>query len=63
VSPSPALAAVAQEEPKLLCDAACAADIEARDMVTTPSGLQFRDIVVGTGPAAAVGFNETSGAG
>jgi peptidylprolyl isomerase len=43
----------------LLCDAACAAALErpgAPELVTTPSGLQYREIVVGTGPKPSVGF-------
>jgi FKBP-type peptidyl-prolyl cis-trans isomerase len=43
------------EEVKVLCDAACASGLESTEMVTTPSGLQYRDIVVGTGPQAQVG--------
>lgn len=38
-----------------MCDAACVADIEAKEMVTTASGLQYRDIIVGTGAQAQVG--------
>jgi peptidylprolyl isomerase len=41
----------------LLCDASCAASLEKdAELVTTPSGLQYRDIVVGTGPKPVVGF-------
>jgi peptidylprolyl isomerase len=43
--------------PPLLCDASCAAGLEkAAELITTPSGLQYRDIVVGKGPQPVVGF-------
>lgn len=40
----------------MLCDAACVAEVEAKELVTTASGLQYRDLAVGTGPQAQVGF-------
>lgn len=39
-----------------MCDAACADALEAKELVTTASGLQYRDAVVGEGPQAAVGY-------
>jgi peptidylprolyl isomerase len=43
--------------PQLLCDPSCASALE-RDaqLVTTPSGLQYRDVIVGKGPQPVVGF-------
>lgn len=41
---------------KLLCDAECAAKLESVEAVTTPSGLQYKDIVVGSGPNPPIGF-------
>ena len=44
------------DDTKTLCDAACVAELASKERVTTPSGLQFQDIVVGTGPAPPVGY-------
>lgn len=44
------------EEGRVLCDASCASSLESREMVTTPSGLQYRDITVGEGPEPVKGF-------
>eukprot|EP00878_Enallax_costatus_P004569 GHUV01004810.1.p1 GENE.GHUV01004810.1~~GHUV01004810.1.p1 ORF type:complete len:207 (+),score=57.03 GHUV01004810.1:78-698(+) len=49
---SPALA----EEGKLLCDDSCLSNLESVEMVTTPSGLQYKDITVGRGPAPITGY-------
>ncbi|KAF8653874.1 hypothetical protein HU200_062007 [Digitaria exilis] len=57
------LAAVAaglppEEKPKL-CDAACESELEnvgSIPMVTTESGLQYKDIKVGQGPSPPIGF-------
>ncbi|KAF8071183.1 FKBP16-3 [Scenedesmus sp. PABB004] len=48
--------ALAAEEGRLLCDAACAAKLEAAAGVTTPSGLTYKDITPGTGPAPITGY-------
>jgi hypothetical protein len=32
------------------------AALESKELVTTASGLQYRDIVVGSGPSPPVGF-------
>lgn len=45
---NPAFAAV---EPSPLCDAECMKALEKVPMVTSPTGLQYKDIVVGTGPS------------
>ncbi len=44
---SPALAI--DDAPRVLCDDTCAASLESVTAVTTPTGLQYKDIVVGTG--------------
>eukprot|EP00899_Mesostigma_viride_P000565 jgi/Mesvir1/10509/Mv15920-RA.1 len=42
-----------------LCDTVCESELEKLPLVTTASGLQYRDIVVGTGPKPPVGFQIT----
>ncbi|KAJ6839775.1 peptidyl-prolyl cis-trans isomerase FKBP16-3, chloroplastic [Iris pallida] len=44
-----------EEKPKL-CDVACEKDLEKVPMVTTESGLQYKDIKIGEGPSPPVGF-------
>ncbi|XP_059309874.1 LOW QUALITY PROTEIN: peptidyl-prolyl cis-trans isomerase FKBP16-3, chloroplastic [Lycium ferocissimum] len=44
-----------EEKPKL-CDATCEKELENVPMVTTESGLQYKDIKVGAGPSPPVGF-------
>ncbi|GAB2221489.1 hypothetical protein Droror1_Dr00012670 [Drosera rotundifolia] len=44
-----------EEKPKL-CDDACVKELENVPMVTTESGLQYKDIKVGAGPSPPVGF-------
>ncbi|XP_074281444.1 peptidyl-prolyl cis-trans isomerase FKBP16-3, chloroplastic [Silene latifolia] len=44
-----------EQKPKL-CDEACEKELENIPMVTTESGLQFKDIKVGNGPSPPVGF-------
>ncbi|KAH9620165.1 hypothetical protein KSS87_012531 [Heliosperma pusillum] len=44
-----------EEKPKL-CDDACEKELENIPMVTTESGLQYKDIKVGNGPSPPVGF-------
>uniref|UniRef100_A0A0F7CZ27 peptidylprolyl isomerase n=1 Tax=Erodium foetidum TaxID=337372 RepID=A0A0F7CZ27_9ROSI len=44
------------EEKPRLCDATCEKELENVPMVTTESGLQYKDIVVGSGPSPPVGF-------
>jgi hypothetical protein len=46
-------AAFAADDGQVLCDASCVSKLESMAAVTTPSGLQYKDIVVGTGAAAA----------
>ncbi|KAF5728787.1 FKBP-like peptidyl-prolyl cis-trans isomerase family protein isoform 2 [Tripterygium wilfordii] len=45
----------AEEKPRL-CDEACEKEIENVPMVTTESGLQYKDIKVGRGPSPPIGF-------
>uniref|UniRef100_A0A0F7H0C2 peptidylprolyl isomerase n=1 Tax=Geranium incanum TaxID=1158081 RepID=A0A0F7H0C2_9ROSI len=49
-------AGLPQEEKPRLCDASCEKELENVPMVTTESGLQYKDIVVGSGPNPPVGF-------
>ncbi|XP_020217426.1 peptidyl-prolyl cis-trans isomerase FKBP16-3, chloroplastic [Cajanus cajan] len=44
-----------EEKPKL-CDDTCQKELENVPMVTTASGLQYKDIKVGQGPSPPVGF-------
>ncbi|KAM0854913.1 hypothetical protein ACQ4PT_050123 [Festuca glaucescens] len=44
-----------EEKPKL-CDDACVKELENVPMVTTESGLQYKDIIVGQGPSPPIGF-------
>ena len=44
------------EVPKLLCDAACEEALGSVERVRLPSGLEFQDIRVGSGPAPPVGY-------
>lgn len=44
-----------EEKPKL-CDDACEKELENVPMVTTESGLQYKDIKEGTGPSPPIGF-------
>ncbi|KAK9141247.1 hypothetical protein Scep_010928 [Stephania cephalantha] len=44
-----------EEKPKL-CDADCEKELENVPMVTTESGLQYKDIKIGQGPNPPVGF-------
>ncbi|GFQ04390.1 peptidyl-prolyl cis-trans isomerase fkbp16-3 chloroplastic [Phtheirospermum japonicum] len=44
------------EEKPRLCDDACEKELENVPMVTSESGLQYKDIKVGSGPSPPVGF-------
>uniref|UniRef100_A0A7N0RID3 peptidylprolyl isomerase n=1 Tax=Kalanchoe fedtschenkoi TaxID=63787 RepID=A0A7N0RID3_KALFE len=44
------------EEKPRLCDDTCEKELENKPMVTTESGLQYKDIKVGQGPSPPVGF-------
>ncbi|KAH6768216.1 FKBP-like peptidyl-prolyl cis-trans isomerase family protein [Perilla frutescens var. frutescens] len=44
-----------EEKPKL-CDDECVKELENVPMVTTESGLQYKDIKIGGGPSPPVGF-------
>ena len=45
-----------EEDVKVLCDATCEKALESKEMVTTKSGLQYKDIVEGDGVEPPVGF-------
>eukprot|EP00249_Psilotum_nudum_P001395 c13863_g1_i1 orf=843-1439(-) len=45
-----------RQEPPRLCDAACEKQLENVPMITTDSGLQYKDIEIGTGPSPPIGF-------
>ncbi|KAI5653629.1 hypothetical protein M9H77_30816 [Catharanthus roseus] len=49
-------AGLALEEKPKLCDDACEKELENVPMVTTESGLQYKDIKVGGGPSPPIGF-------
>ncbi|KMT15825.1 hypothetical protein BVRB_3g057940 [Beta vulgaris subsp. vulgaris] len=44
------------EEKPRICDDACEKELENVPMVTTESGLQYKDIKVGEGPSPPIGF-------
>uniref|UniRef100_A0A0F7GYZ7 peptidylprolyl isomerase n=1 Tax=Hypseocharis bilobata TaxID=253189 RepID=A0A0F7GYZ7_9ROSI len=44
------------EEKPRLCDDKCEKELENVPMVTTESGLQYKDIKVGSGPSPPIGF-------
>ncbi|XP_050206481.1 peptidyl-prolyl cis-trans isomerase FKBP16-3, chloroplastic [Mercurialis annua] len=44
------------EEKPRLCDQTCEKELENVPMVTTESGLQYKDIKVGAGPSPPIGF-------
>ena len=50
------MGAIADDEVKSLCDAACDTELASKEKVKTASGLEFQDIVVGNGPAPPVGY-------
>jgi peptidylprolyl isomerase len=54
---SPAMAF--EDDPAGLCDDACVAKINESTRVTTASGLEYVDVVVGTGPSPPVGYQVT----
>ncbi|KAK8289996.1 hypothetical protein E1A91_D07G235500v1 [Gossypium mustelinum] len=55
-SPNADGAGLPPEEKLKLCDDACEKELENVPMVTTESGLQYKDIKVGEGPSPPVGF-------
>jgi hypothetical protein len=58
--PRSAAPALAEDySPPTLCDAACAAELDSLPRVTTPSGLQYVDLVKGRGASPPKGFQVT----
>ena len=55
-SPASAISLPEEEVTKLICDAACETTINDAELVTTQSGLQYRDIKVGDGVQPEIGF-------
>jgi peptidylprolyl isomerase len=53
---NPMLTASAEEEEAALCDAACVESLADKERLKTPSGLEYVDVVMGTGPAPPVGY-------
>lgn len=49
-------AGLPEEQKRRLCDDACEKELENAPVVTTESGLQYKDIHVGVGPSPPVGF-------
>ncbi|GFR43996.1 hypothetical protein Agub_g5142 [Astrephomene gubernaculifera] len=54
--PAALAASLPPQDIKVLCNAECTAQLDAVETVTLPSGLQYKDIVVGSGPNPRVGF-------
>ena len=54
--PSPAAAKVEEEVIRVVCDADCVKGLEGTELVTLPSGLQYKDVVVGKGPTPPTGY-------
>jgi peptidylprolyl isomerase len=48
--------AQAEDRPEALCTAECVSSLDTIEKITTPSGLQYQDIVVGNGPSPPVGY-------
>lgn len=55
-SPAAYAAGLPPEDKPRLCEAECEKELENVPMVTTESGLQYKDIKVGKGPTPPVGF-------
>uniref|UniRef100_A0A0F7CZ29 peptidylprolyl isomerase n=1 Tax=Habenaria pantlingiana TaxID=1498489 RepID=A0A0F7CZ29_9ASPA len=49
-------AGLPEEQKPRLCDEACEKELENISVITTESGLQYKDIQVGTGPSPPIGF-------
>ena len=41
---------------RVVCDADCVKGLEGTELVTLPSGLQYKDVVVGKGPTPPTGY-------
>jgi len=48
---------MAEDSPvPVLCDAECVKALDGKELVTLPSGLQYKDVVLGKGPSPPVGY-------
>lgn len=54
--PARPLPSFADDDTPVICDEACVSRLAEVEKVTTPSGLQFQDVVVGTGASPPVGY-------
>jgi hypothetical protein len=54
--PGAIAASLPPQDVKVICDAECSAKLESVPEVSLPSGLKYKDIVVGNGPTPPVGF-------
>ncbi|KAG2453426.1 hypothetical protein HYH02_001649 [Chlamydomonas schloesseri] len=54
--PGAIAASLPPQDIKVICDAECSAKLESVPEVSLPSGLKYKDIVVGSGPTPPVGF-------
>ena len=45
-----------EEVIRVVCDADCVKGLEGTELVTLPSGLQYKDVVVGKGPTPPTGY-------
>lgn len=57
----PPCSAAFADDGKVLCDASCVSALESKEMVTTATGLQYKEIKAGTGPQAITGYQVTTG--
>lgn len=44
------------EEDKMICDKGCESKLDSLESQSLPSGLKYKDITLGTGPAPPVGY-------
>ncbi|KAG2438706.1 hypothetical protein HXX76_005252 [Chlamydomonas incerta] len=54
--PAAIAASLPPQDIKVICDTECSAKLESVPEVSLPSGLKYKDIVVGNGPTPPVGF-------
>ncbi len=54
------LPAFAADSEAVLCDAACTKELETKELITLPSGLQYRDLKEGKGPMPPTGYQASA---